>query len=85
MFDKEGLKRAQADKQRQYDAVAQLCTNFTNAGLNVFGQGNDVSSHGFIGWGGLGGSAIGWHPKLGLAIGYAMTGMGDEFIPPCCI
>jgi len=77
LISSECLIDAQGAPKKAFDAVAQVDTHFTKGGFNVF-QGSDWSpaSHGFIGWGGAGGSAIAWHPKEDLALSYTMTGMG---------
>ena len=45
-------------------------TSFTNAGWNRF---SSTGRTGFVGWMGLGGSVMQWHPEERIGFGYAMN------------
>lgn len=71
ILSKAGIREAHAGVVKKFMFRA-LPTNFTNAGFNIFrekkrGEGRD----GFVGWLGLGGSVMQWHP--GRRVGFAYT------------
>lgn len=52
-----------------------VTTSFTNAGFNVFSLPHGLAERGgFVGWMGLGGSILLWHPKRNMSFAYTCTG-----------
>lgn len=62
-----------------------ITTEFTNAGWNIYRQGGKgwTFPHrwDFVGWQGLGGSVMQFHPERDLAFAYAMTQMAPKLDP----
>ena len=62
-------------------ALLQLHIRFTNAGFNIYQKHDGVNvmqdRKGFVGWMGLGGSAMQFHPDLEIGFGYCMTEMAQ--------
>ena len=53
-----------------------VTTCFNNAGLNVFSLPDGLAERGgFVGWMGLGGSIVLWHPERDMAFAYTCTGL----------
>eukprot|EP00808_Paulinella_micropora_P001995 g82331.t1 len=75
------IRMAEAEPEARYDAGLQVNTSFTQGGFNVFqGADWDPATHGFIGWGGYGGSMLVWHPQLQVVLAYTQCGLGNPLI-----
>jgi CubicO group peptidase (beta-lactamase class C family) len=73
----ESLALAHANATTKPMFGGALKSSFGNAGWNEFGE----RRFGFIGWVGLGGAAMQWHPDKKIGFGYAMNQM--ELAPSC--
>jgi CubicO group peptidase (beta-lactamase class C family) len=63
-----GTAEAQAGEVKRR-LFGVMDTWFGNAGWNSFKQ----ARHGYVGWMGLGGSVLQWHPEMDIGFGYAMN------------
>ena len=75
ILSKEGVKMAHGNPVRKV-MFGLFNSPFTNAGWNMFQEKNKKGRpgrDGFIGWMGLGGSVMQWHPTLRIGFGYAMN------------
>lgn len=77
LISKEGLEKANSDiiEKRMFHGLFN--SHFSNAGWNHFKE----KRFGFIGWVGLGGSVMQWHPKHKCSFAYTMNMM--EISPTC--
>ena len=73
----ESIKLAHSNSTIKKMFNGTVTTNFGNAGWNDFGK----ERYGFLGWMGLGGSVMQWHPKKNIAFAYTMNKM--EITPDC--
>ena len=65
-----GLKLAHANVIKRSMFVKYAMFQFNNAGWNLF---KNQGRKGYVGWMGLGGSVMQWHPELSIGFGYAMN------------
>lgn len=72
ILSKEGVKNAHGNPVRKL-MFGIMNSPFTNAGWNMFEEKGKKGRDGFIGWMGLGGSVMQWHPKLRIGFAYAMN------------
>jgi len=70
LLSPEGVAAAQDDPVSKM-LFSVMKTQFTNAGWNLF----DSTRMGYVGWMGLGGSVMQWHPEQRIGFGYATNWM----------
>jgi CubicO group peptidase (beta-lactamase class C family) len=68
--------KAMADTRTSFDHGMYMETKFNQGGWCDFSDERfwDKSVHGFVGWGGFGGSAIAWNQEKQIGIAYTMNG-----------
>merc|ERR1712224_879949 len=67
LLSSEGHAQAHADPVTK--KLFMMKSHFTNAGWNLWRK----TRMGYVGWMGLGGSVMQWHPEQSIAFGYAMN------------
>eukprot|EP00457_Paulinella_chromatophora_P003017 gb/GEZN01003022.1/.p1 GENE.gb/GEZN01003022.1/~~gb/GEZN01003022.1/.p1 ORF type:complete len:660 (-),score=112.55 gb/GEZN01003022.1/:319-2229(-) len=81
ILSKQTVEKAESGAIPRYDVGIQVETSLTQGGFNLFqGPDWDKACHGFIGWGGYGGSVFVWHPELELVVAYTQCGLGNPLI-----
>jgi len=72
LLSPEGCKEAHAGavEKKMFHIMK---TSFTNAGWNQFESTDGGGRSGYVGWMGLGGSVMQWHPVERIGFGYAMN------------
>ena len=73
LISDQGLSEALDGASVRYDHDLEAKTKNVNAGWSVFDSDADDDREGFVGWQGYGGSALQFHPELGIGFGFAMN------------